>query len=506
MRILSAKQTRAADAYTIHQEPISSIDLMERASGVFAHWFTMQFDKDRTIYLFAGMGNNGGDGLAVARMLHQKGFRVLIYKVRYSDNPSADFLENEERLDLLQKIVVSDILESDPFPEIPQGAYVIDALFGSGLSRPIEGWVAQLIHYLNNTRSTRVAIDIPSGTYADKHSDGISFHAEHTLTFELPKLAFMLPENHIATGEWTCKSIGLDRRFIEDQETDYHYLADHDVAPLLKERSKFSHKGIFGHALIVAGSYGSIGAAAMSGKACLRVGAALLNMHIPACGYTTMQTLLPEAMCSTSDEKILTDLPEKADRFSTIAIGPGIGQEAATMAMLEKALEFRKPLVIDADALNILSKHPEWMNNIPKLSVLTPHPKEFERLFGKTDNHFDRLDLLQRKARELQLVIVLKGAHSAIALPDGNVWFNSTGNPGMATAGSGDVLTGMITGLLAQGYASDEAAKLGVWLHGKAGDLAADKLGQESMLATDIIDNIAFAYKRIYELRSSPAS
>ena len=377
-----------------------------------------------------------------------------------------------------------------------QDLVVIDAIFGSGLTRPIDGFIADIVHQIN--KKEIVAIDLPSGLFAEDNRENNFDNivkAKTTLTFQQPKLAMLFPQNYFFVGEWIVLPIGLHQGFIEGLHSTNYVITISDIKTILKPRAKFSHKGTFGHALLIAGSKGKMGAAILSAKACLRAGAGLLTVHIPAKGLEIMQTALPEAMCSTSDENdFIADVPELST-YNAIGIGPGLGMEKQTQNTLKLLIQNANfPLVIDADALNILSENKTWLAFLPQESILTPHPKEFERLVGKWDSDEERLEMQRQFAVKHQINVVLKGANTAIALPNGDVYFNSTGNEGMATAGSGDVLTGIITSLIAQRYSSSEAAILGVYLHGLAGDVAKENLTEFGMLASDIVDAIPKAY------------
>ncbi len=500
MKILLAPQIRALDQYTIQHEPIASIDLMERAAQAFTYWFTEHFpDVGRPIHIFCGPGNNGGDGLAVARLLHQRFYDVSVYLCQISPQTSADFRINRERLPAFDAVSVKEIAEGEALPALPRGAIVIDAIFGSGLSRPVEGYWGGLLEWLNAQPVARVAIDIPSGLLADAPSTGVVFHADYTLSFEVPKLAFFFPENAETVGEWAVRSIGLHPEALAAAATPYHYLDEPMAAPLVKTRTKYGHKGTYGHALLIMGSYGKMGAAILASRACLRAGAGLVTAHIPRCGYEIMQISVPEAMASVDRHQYyLSELPP-LDTFTAIAAGCGLdGKKTTREALLELLQKAARPLVLDADALNILGKNQDWQRFIPAGSILTPHPREFERLFGKTANSFERNALQRAKAQELGLYILLKGAHTCIATPQGDCYFNATGNPGMATGGSGDVLTGIIAGLLAQGYTSLEAALLGAFIHGLAGDIAAAALEHESLIAGDIIEHLGRAFQKLH--------
>ena len=492
MKILSIEDTRALDEYTIKHEPIASIDLMERASLAFSDWFVSNvFTKKVTI--ICGTGNNGGDGLAIARFLHARSYNVKVFVVGDIEKGSSDFKLNWDRLDTKPDII------DDNLPEIDSEAVIIDAIFGSGLSRPVRGHYAEVINHLNAQPNTIISVDMPSGLFADQVSKGESIiKASVTVTFQLPKLAFMFPESYPFVGEWFAVDIGLSQEFIDSVNTKYHYLKSDDVRPLIKPLPKFSHKGTNGHGLIVAGSHGKMGAAVLASRAALRSGIGLLSVHVPRCGNDIMQNSVPEAMTipDISDEHI-SDL-HAVEKYSAIGIGPGLGKHISTVKALGELLRTAsKPLVIDADALNIISENQELLELIPSNSILTPHPKEFERLVGSWTNDFERLKKLRQFSQRFDLIVVLKGAHTAIASGDGKVYFNSTGNPGMGKGGSGDVLLGVLTSLLAQGYQPLDVAKIGVYLHGLAGDFAAETYHEKSMIASDIIEMIAQAYQEL---------
>ncbi|TNE60442.1 MAG: NAD(P)H-hydrate dehydratase [Bacteroidetes bacterium] len=488
MKVFSTEQIRNWDQFTITHEPIESLALMNRAAGVFTDWFvTLYPDTERPVCIFAGTGNNGGDGVAVARMLHQLFYRVKVFVCDFSGKHSADFDAQISALPPNRAVSVQVLRTGDPFPEIDADAVLIDALFGSGLSRPLTGIWAEWIGMLNSLSNEKVAIDLPSGLFADKYSPGPFLRAHRTLTFEAPKLAFFFPESVIATGVWEAVSIGLHPDYAEQTESPYRYLTHEDARSLYRPRQKFSHKGTYGHALLINGSKGKMGAAVLAAGACLRSGAGLLTLHTPQCGYPILQTTVPEAMCSldTSEEE-WTQLPD-LHTYTAIGVGCGIGQSPKTAQALKRLLQKASaPLILDADALNLLAAHPNWWQFVPEGSILTPHPKEFERLFGKSTDAFSRNTLQRTKAQEHRIYIVLKGAHTAIAAPDGSCWFNSSGNPGMATGGSGDVLTGLLTGLRAQGYTPLETCLLGVYMHGLAGDLAATELSEPGLTSGDL--------------------
>ncbi|GAB3884135.1 NAD(P)H-hydrate dehydratase [Spirosoma agri] len=499
MKILNADQIRALDQSTIQNEPIAPINLMERAALAFVDWFVDHFSDKKTTKIFCGLGNNGGDGLAIARLLLERDYPIEIYVVRYAPRESDDFMHNHRRLKLVTDSV-RYIESSDDIPSIRHNEVVIDAILGSGLSRPTEGIVKSTIEAINRAPAMVVAVDIASGLYTDQPntSTDVIIEPDYTISFQLPKLAFILPKNGRYVGEWQIVNIRLHKRYIDLAPTPYYYTQARDARLLLRKRDRFSNKGSFGHALLLVGSYGKIGAAVLSARACLRSGVGLLTVQVPACGYAILQTAVPEAMClPDTDEHYLTgqsavdSLPPAT--FSTLGIGPGIGKNPGTLTMLRNLLPtLEKPIVIDADALNLLSEHRDLLDKLPRNSILTPHPKEFERLTQPWANDYQKLDSLRDFAKKYKVVVVLKGAYSAVATPDGDIHFNSTGNPGLSTGGTGDVLTGILTALLAQGYDPIEAAVLGVFAHGLAGDKAAEKRGPVGMTASDVIDALSW--------------
>jgi len=493
LKILNTSQIKELDDYTIKHEPIASIDLMERACHAFVSWFTRHVEVTKKVGVVCGTGNNGGDGLGIARLLAEWSYPVKVWIVRGMVPESPDFKLNLERL--RGKVEILEIItESDRglFEDID---VLIDAIFGSGLSRPAEGIYAQAIRCINNTKALRFSVDIPSGLMADKPSSDEIVMAHETITFQLPKLSFLLPETSAFVGDWHVVDIGLSKEFIEKSNTNYFLLEKSDIKKSMRSRSKFDHKGKFGHGLLISGSHGKLGASILSARGAMRSGVGLLTVHVPKCGYEIIQTSLPEAMVSVDESELIFSSVPETKNFNAIGIGPGIGQDKQTVKALTKLLEtFGKPMVLDADALNILGANRELLHLIPNASILTPHPKEFERLVGTWKSDFERLEKQLEFSVKTKVVVLLKGAHTSITSPDGRVYFNNTGNPGMATGGSGDVLTGLVTGLLTQGYSAVEAATQGAWIHGLAGDQAANMLSEQALIASDIIDHIPAAF------------
>ncbi len=495
MQILSAQQIHEADAFTIEQEPIPSIDLMERAAKKFYDFLIAKFSNNLQFAIFCGKGNNGGDGLAIARMLCSSGRNVSVFIINYTHNVSDNFSQNYERL-LQESFENCSISEISDFQRIPidSNAIIIDGIFGSGLNRPISNFTADIISYINSLPNHKIAIDIPSGLYADKPigTNDIVFKANETITFQSPKLQFLFSENSQYVGNVTIVDINLQTPF-SNNEIPYHFTSSIS----LPTRNVFSHKGTFGHALLISGSYGKLGASILASKACLRSGCGLLTTHIPRCGYNILQTAFPEAMISTDkNQDYISSIPND-DKYSAIGIGPGIGTNEETAQALEQFLKNNtKPIVLDADALNILAKNQNLLQFLNPMSILTPHPGEFDRLTHKHSSGFERFKTQKQFALKYNCIVVLKGHYTSIVLPNGNTFFNSTGNAGMATAGSGDVLTGIITSLLAQGYSPENAAVYGVFLHGRAGDFALENNSMETLVASDIISNLWKAFQK----------
>jgi NAD(P)H-hydrate epimerase len=496
MKILNANQIRALDAYTIQKEPIRSIDLMERAACQWTKKFLQLNPKPKRVSIFCGSGNNGGDGAAIARLLIEKRVRVHLILCHIGEF-SPDLAQNVKRLENIKfpHLEITHFHKGDKLIQVEPADIIIDGLFGSGLNRPVSGAWGELIEDINNLPNKVFSIDIPSGLHPDKHIEGSIIDANTTITFELPKLAFMCPENAKSVGHLEIVSIGLHTEFLDNFDTPYSLITEIDAQKLHRNRKKFDHKGVFGHGLLIVGSQGKMGAATLAGKGALRAGIGLLTMHVPKCGVNIIQTALPEAMVSIDSNAQFYSTPPDISPYRAIGVGSGLSVNKHTIDGLSKLLNSAdSPLIIDADALNIISSHEHLLSLLPPGSILTPHFKEFERLFGPSKNHFERIEKARVNASKYQINILLKGAYSALATPDGEIFFNSTGNPGMATAGSGDVLTGMITGLLSQKYKPSHAAQLGMYIHGMAGDIAASKQGFESTLASDITENIGSAY------------
>jgi len=499
MKILSALQMYQLDKATMENQPISSIDLMEFAATQCYHWIIDYLKGEKpTIHIFSGSGNNGGDGLVITRKLLNAGYRVIPYFIMLGKNRSEDFDINYYRLTDLN-YEPCKLSTRQEFPKIDANHLVIDAIFGIGLSKTPDGFVKEVIQQINKSKTRVISIDVPSGMFTEKSVlDGDSvINATETLSFQNPKLAFFLPENQFFCGNWHIIDIGLDNRVSDTFSTKYIMVDNNYMQPFFKKRNKFSHKGNFGHSMIVGGSFGKIGAVVLASRAALRVGSGLVSAYIPKCGYDILQSTNPEVMVEVDAEDHLEFFNYKT-RPTVIGIGMGLGTTEKTSLGFGKFLmENKLPLVIDADGLNIIARHREFLKLIPENSILTPHPKEFERLVGKWKNDYEKLEKLMDLSIKINCNIILKGAHTAIAY-NGEIHFNTTGNPALATAGSGDVLTGIITGLLAQDYTPNAASILGVYLHGLTADIAIDESQtMESFIASDSIHNLAAAFNSI---------
>ena len=501
MKIFTSAQIHELDRYTIEHEPIQSIDLMERAAKAITQVITTEWRSDTPIVVFAGPGNNGGDALAVARMLSDKGYTVQTYLFNISGHLSEDCMTNKKRLvDKKAKGFTEVTQEFDP-PRLEADMLVIDGLFGSGLNKPLGGGFASLVKYINASPAKVVSIDIPSGLMTEDNSYNIRaniIRADMTLTLGQRKLSFLFPENQQLIGRLRVLDIRLSQEGIQKIESQYTLAEENDIRPLILKRSPYAHKGNMGNALIIAGSYGMAGAAVLATKACLRSGAGKVTTHTPKQNCVILQISVPEAILQFDrDETVFSEAVETED-FDALGIGPGLGtSEQTATALIAQLRRTQCPCVCDADAINILANHHAWLQQLPKGIIFTPHPKELERQEGPSVDSYDQLSKACNLAERTQGYVLLKGHHTALCLPDGHVIFNSTGNAGMATAGSGDVLTGIITGLLARGYKAQDACLIGMYLHGLAGDIAAREIGEESLMASDLIQYLPQAFKRL---------
>lgn len=502
MKIFSAEQLYEADKITLEKEKITSEALMERAGTQIFNWLDERLSGAPVpIHIFCGIGNNGGDGLVLGRLLIEHSYKVIVYVVNCSDKRSKDFLLNYDKIKNVTKDWPILMKGEDDFPEINPQDIIVDSIFGIGLNRCPDGWVKKLIQYLNKSEAFKLAIDIPSGLFSNaplKDKEAV-LKANHTLTFQTPKLSFFLPETAQFVSNFDVLDIGLDREYLNETEPIAQLISKPEAQRFYQHRDKFGHKGTYGHALIVAGSYGKMGAAMLSTAATFRIGAGMVTAFVPKCGYNIMQTGIPEAMVLTDkEEEFICEISFDFEP-AAIGIGMGIGKNNATVEALKKLFKEKKaPLVLDADALNLISENKELLKLLPKNSVLTPHPGELERLIGKWKDDYDKIEKVKKFSKKHKIVLLIKGAYTMTVFDD-NLYINSSGNPGMATAGSGDALSGVITGLLSQGYDPLLASIFGVYMHGCAGDIAAGQMGYEAIMASDIINNLSEAYLELFE-------
>ena len=517
--IYTSEQLHQIDAYTVEKENIESVDLMERAAKAFVTQYVKIYGKDRSVVVFAGPGNNGGDALAVARLLREHAKHISVYLFNTGKGLSRDCLLNKKRLEShilgLSQYEFSEIISQFTPPQLDADTIVIDGLFGTGLNRPLTGGFAAVVKYINASKAQVVSIDVPSGLMTEDNSTNILscvIKADRSFTFHSPKLAFFLARESEQVGEWTVLDIGLQVPHIDDLKTHFHLTEVGDLYPLLHQRPRTAHKGQLGHALLIAGQPGMAGAAVLASKSAMRGGVGKLTVHVQEPNRVIMQTAVPEAILNVEPSMDGGDLTHNSskysslamaisDRYDAIAIGPGIGMDDRTCRGLADLLPFlRMSTVLDADALNIIGRYTALQTDLPLDSILTPHKGELARIIGQQSDDYSELTQTMEFAHRHSVYVLVKGAFSAIVTPHYQVYFNPTGNPGMATAGSGDVLTGLLLSLLAQQYTSEEALKIGVYLHGLAGDLAADALTEDALVASDIIDYLPHAWKQLRAL------
>lgn len=503
MKLFTSKQIASIDRLTIEIKPINSIDLMERASLALAKRIAEIVPKSKKLDFIIGPGNNGGDGLAVARMLAEQGFACRVIIPAISEKLSADAEINLSRLLNLKNCEIINRVDSNELKKISFNDVIIDALFGSGLSREITGFAAVIIKQINSSSSFKISIDIPSGMLCEDNCNNdfeCVVNSNVTLTLQFPKIAFFLSDYGIKTGKWEILPIGLCEKAITDIHSQYHYIEIDDIKKIINPRPIFSHKGTFGHALLIAGCQGMAGAAVLASKSSLKSGCGLLTSHVPFSLADIIHMSIPEAIVSKDKSKdFIADIPDLT-KYTAVGIGPGLGTSPLSATALEKLIKsYNKPIVLDADALNIISQNANLLKLLPENSIITPHPVEFERLTQKSKNSFGRLQMQIEFSKKYKVFTVLKGAYTSITTPEGKCFFNSTGNPGMATAGSGDVLTGILLSLLAQKYSPLNACLIGVFVHGLAGDIAVKEFGEISLIASDIINNLGKAFITVQE-------
>jgi len=506
MQILTAEQIKHWDAFTIENEPVPSLALMERASNACVARLIKKADIDTPFVIFCGHGNNGGDGLAIARLLLQKQYKVNALLIDGKGSLSHDCQENKAALEAIAPEALRVITQADALHGLSfaEGTLIIDALLGIGLNKPIDGLLGEAIDFINGLGLPVISIDIPSGLYADKSSKDNTHivRSQLTLSFQAPKLAFMMAENAVYVPAFEVLDIGLHSDFVADHESKYTFVQKLHIQYLWEPRTKFAHKGTYGHALLIGGSKGKSGAIILAAKACLNSGAGLLTVHSCAPTLQALLTQLPEAMSSFDSADHISELPKDV-RYTVAAIGPGLGTEKDTQRLLKLLIQnSAQPIVFDADAINILSENKTWLPFINAGCVFTPHVKEFDRLTHAHGSDFDRLETAIAFCRKHKQVMVLKGAYTAVISTSGQVYFNSTGNPALAKGGSGDVLTGIITGLIARGYSTERAAVIGVYMHGLAADLCIKKSSMESVLASDVIGKLGKAMLKFESTKS----
>ncbi len=507
MKILSKEQIYEGDKLTAERQKISSTELMERAGTQIFNWMHMRMQGAQVpIHVFCGIGNNGGDGLVLARHLITHGYNVHAYVVNCSDKRSKDFLVNYDRIKNVTKNWPTLLSCTEDFPQINQEDIIVDAVFGIGLNRPVDDWVKALFMHFRQTKAFTLSIDIPSGLSTDNvpNDEDSVVWAGYTLSFASPKLVFFLPDTAKYTVQWEVLDIGLDQEFLFTTQTEVELIGKHEVLPLYKPRQKFSHKGQFGHSLIIGGSYGKIGAVTLASKAALSAGSGLVTNYTPKCGYIPLQSSFPEAMIITdSNEDVISSIEFDMEP-TAIGFGIGAGTHTSTIDAFEAFLKENKvPLVIDADGLNMLSKKKALLKLLPENTVLTPHPKELERLIGSWKDDFDKLNKTKAFSKKYKCIVVIKGANT-ITVSINKLYINTTGNPGLATAGSGDVLTGIVTGLLSQGYNPLEASIFGVYLHGRSADIAVENFGYQSLIASHVIDYLGEAFIDLFKQPEQP--
>lgn len=491
------------DGYTIRQEPVSSINLMERAALAVTCEICNRWDNSTPIVVFAGPGNNGGDALAVARLLSQRGYQTEAFLFNINGKLSEDCQKNKERLESCPSVKFQEITSQFEPPQLTAGKIVIDGLFGTGQNKALNGGFASLVKFINASPADVVSIDMPSGLMCEDNTYNVRGHivrSRLTLTFQLPKLALLLADNQPFVGELKILDIGLSQEGISHMDTPFCLTEENEVRLMLRKRNPFGHKGTFGHVLLIAGRYGMAGAAILAAKACLKSGVGKVTVHTPVRNNDILQISIPEAILSHDQNQEIFTSPVSSEKFNALAIGPGLGTEhSSAIAFIEQVRHAHIPVLIDADGINILSEHKGWIQQIPQDCILTPHPAEMQRLGNRSIDSYSTLAEAIEMATRHKFHIILKGHYTAVCTPEGKVYFNPTGNSGMATAGSGDVLTGIIVSLLAGKYPAENACRLGVYLHGLAGDIAARKLGEESVTASDIIEALPAAFLHLRE-------
>lgn len=507
MKIFLTEKIRQLDSETIRMEGIGSYELMDRAADAIYKKLRLSFTKNDRILVIAGPGNNGGDALAVARLLISSGHKVCTLLCHFKKELSEDAVLQYERLKKTTGAVIIHPPSVNELNLTETFDFILDGLFGSGLNRQLEGEYAELVKWINNQQKSVISIDIPSGLFGENNTEnhGPVVISDYVIGLQFPKLAFLMPENQKYIKKWDIADIGLNPEAIEECETGFYITSTGYVNSILRSRNKFSHKGDFGRGLLIAGSKGMAGAAVLAAKGALRSGIGLLTLRVPDDIYTVVQTSVPEAMASTYNDDMFWDETTSEKTWTAIGIGPGLGLSDNKKDSLKKLLcSGIEKVVIDADAINILAEDRTLLVLLHKGCILTPHPGEFDKLTGKKNaSGYDRIEEAVKFAIKYNVNIVLKGAYTACINPEGICRFNSTGNPGMATGGCGDVLTGIILALLCQGYSCEESGILGSYLHGLSADLTLQKQSYESLVAGDIPNHLGKAFNTVrnYEIK-----
>ncbi len=511
MKITTAEEMRAIDRATTERFGVPSLTLMENAGSAIARFILQRYSEASRVAVICGKGNNGGDGFVVARKLHRAGRVVEVLLLGSRTELKGDALTMFERLPLRPIEVTSpQELEAESSRSLAHCELIVDAILGTGFRPPVAGLYANAIAAMNRSDKPIVAVDIPSGADSDamtpQSGEGIA-RADEIVTFTAPRPAHVF--GNLTRGPVLVAPIGSPPEAIVSS-LNLEVTTPRDFAALLAPRPRDSNKGMFGHVLIIGGSFGKSGAAGMAGMAALRAGAGLSTVATPARVLSSVASfsaeLMTEPLAETAAGSIAMAAAESG-RFldltkpmTVVAIGPGIGRDPETVQFVQEAVRQTKvPLVLDADGLNAFEGKTNLLDGSRRPLVLTPHPGEMARLAGISIKavQSDRLNVARRFARDHHLVLVLKGDRTIIAFPDGSAWVNPTGNPGMATGGTGDILTGMTAGVIAQmpnDYA--RAAIAAVYLHGLAGDVAAERMGEHSLVATDLLNGLPEAFRR----------
>lgn len=504
MKLFTNDNIRAIERYSIEHDGVTEYDLVDRVAEGVVSEINSRWRPNKHTVIFAGPGNNGADALAVARRLAETGFKPSVYLFNIGGNKLSATCRRyrDELLSSWSSIAFSEVVSRFTIPEINSSTLVIDGLFGSGLRDQLTGGFMALVRYINESNASVVSIDVPSGLFADWNGNSLSrniVHADLTLCVQFPRISFFLSDNAEIVGEWKILDIGLSREAIASTPTNFHLVEEVEVKRLLRRRTEFCSKADFGSCRIIAGRYGMAGASVLACRGAIRSGVGKVTLHAPQCAFEVIQSSVPEALFEADRDKIMLTDAHTSHRYDAEGIGPGLGTDDMTVNAVESYLKniAQRPVVIDADAINCMAIRPSMLNHVPQLSVLTPHAGEFDRLFGEQSTAESRLIKAIDVSAYHNILILLKGRYTALVRPDGKVYFNSSGSPALATAGSGDVLTGVITSLMAQKYKPEVSALLGAYIHGVAGELAAEDHGQYGVTASDVALCIGKAIKRI---------